>query len=169
MPKLDPTTWLAPTAAVIGEVTIGKESSVWFGAVVRGDVMPIRIGDRVSIQDNAVVHATLDWCDTIVGDDVTVGHSVILHGCQIDPMVIIGMGTIILDHAHVGSNAIIGAGSLVTMHTEIPPGVLAVGRPAKPVRDLKPAELEAIADSARRYTHYVQNYVGDGVGQRLDG
>lgn len=154
VPRIDPSAFVAPTASVIGDVSVGPESSIWYGTVIRGDVMAIRIGARSSIQDNTVIHATGGWSETLVGDEVTVGHSVILHGCRIGSRVLVGMGSIVLDDAEIGDGTLLGAGSLVTARTKIPPGVLAHGRPAKVARDLKPAELENILEAARLYVQY---------------
>lgn len=153
-PRIDPSAFVAPTASVVGDITIGEEASIWYGAVLRGDVMPIHIGARTSIQDNAVVHATGGWCETRVGAECTIGHSVILHGCVIGDRVLVGMGTIVLDEAEIGAGTMIGAGSLVTARSKIPPGVLAHGRPAKAVRDLRPDELERILEAAALYRRY---------------
>lgn len=157
-PVVDPSAFVAPTASVIGDVTIGPGSSIWYGAVLRGDVMPIRIGARSSIQDNSVIHATGGWADATVGDDVTVGHSVILHGCRIGSRVLVGMGSIVLDDAEIGDETMLGAGSLVTARTKLPAGVLAHGRPAKAVRDLKPEELERILEASRLYVGYAREH-----------
>lgn len=153
-PRLHETTFVAPTASVIGDVDIGAESSVWYGAVLRGDVMPIRIGRRTSIQDNAVIHATGGWSDASIGDRVTVGHAVILHGCKVGNDVLVGMGSIVLDAAEIGDWVVLGAGSLVTARTKIPPGVLAMGRPAKPIRDLTSDERARIAEASELYVGY---------------
>lgn len=153
-PRLAESAFIAPTASVIGDVTIGAESSVWYGATIRGDVMPIRIGQRTSIQDNSVIHATGGWRDTVVGDRCTVGHSVVLHGCTVGNDVLVGMGSIVLDAAEIGDWVILGAGSLVTARTKIPAGVLAMGRPAKPVRDLTEEERGRIAEAAQLYVGY---------------
>lgn len=158
VPAIDESAFIAPNATVIGAVSIGAQTSVWFGAVIRGDVMPIRIGARTSIQDNCVVHATGGWADTIVGDDCTVGHAVILHGCTIGSRVLVGMGSIVLDAAEIGDDVILGAGSLVTTETKIPAGVLALGRPAKVIRALRPDELERIRESAALYVGYGRDY-----------
>lgn len=157
-PAVHPTVLLAPRASVIGDVSIGEGSSIWYGAVLRGDVMPIRIGERTNIQDNAVVHATGGWCDTVVGDEVTVGHSVILHGCRIGSRVLVGMGSIVLDEAEIGDMTMLGAGSLVVARSRIPPGVLAHGRPAKAVRDLRQDEIERVLEAARLYVGYAREH-----------
>jgi carbonic anhydrase/acetyltransferase-like protein (isoleucine patch superfamily) len=145
---------VAPTSSVIGDVHVGAESSIWYGAVLRGDVMPIRIGQRTSIQDNAVIHATGGWSGTTVGDRVTVGHSVILHGCSVGSDVLVGMGSIVLDAAEIGDWVVLGAGSLVTARTKIPSGVLAMGRPAKPIRELTEVERARIAEASELYVGY---------------
>ena len=153
-PVVHPTAFVAENATVIGDVEIGEESSIWYGAVLRGDVMPIRIGARTSIQDNSVVHATGGWSDTIVGDDCTVGHGVILHGCRVGHRVLVGMGSIVLDAADIGDDVMIGAGSLVTARTKIPSGMLAHGRPAKVIRELTNEERERILEASSLYRGY---------------
>jgi carbonic anhydrase/acetyltransferase-like protein (isoleucine patch superfamily) len=157
-PAFEPSVFVAPSASVIGDVSIGADSSVWYGAVIRGDVMAIRIGERTSIQDNAVMHATGGWSETVVGDEVTVGHSVILHGCRIGSRVLVGMGSIVLDDAEIGEGSMLGAGSLVTARTKIPAGVLAHGRPAKAVRELKPEELANVLEASRLYVQYAREH-----------
>ena len=153
-PRIAPGVFCAPSASIVGDVEIGDESSIWYGAVLRGDVMPIRIGARTSIQDNSVVHATGGWHDAIVGDDCTVGHGVILHGCRIGHRVLVGMGSIVLDEADVGDDVMIGAGSLVTARTKIPSGMLAHGRPAKVVRLLTDEERARIMEASTLYRRY---------------
>lgn len=160
LPRVDPSCFVAPTAAVIGDVEVGAGSSLWFGAVLRGDVMPIRVGARTSIQDNCVVHATGGWCETRVGNECTVGHSVVLHGCTVGDRVLVGMGSIVLDEAELGADVILGAGSLVTARTKIPPGVLAMGRPAKVVRELTGEERARIVEAAKAYAELVADYRG---------
>lgn len=157
-PSVDESVFVAPTASVIGDVHVGAGSSIWYGAVIRGDVMPIRIGERTSIQDNAVIHATGGWADAAIGDRVTVGHSVILHGCRVGSDVLVGMGSIVLDDAEIGDWVVLGAGSLVTARTKIPPGVLAMGRPAKPVRELNADERGRIAEASELYVGYAAEH-----------
>ena len=127
IPSVAASAYIAPGAALIGDVVIGPESSVWFNTTIRGDVMPIRIGARTSIQDNSVIHATEGWAPTVVGEDCVVGHNVILHGCTLGDRVLVGMGSILLDAVEVGSDVLIGAGSLVTARTKLPSGVLVMG------------------------------------------
>jgi len=153
--------YLAPTASIIGDTQIGAGSSIWFGAVLRGDVQPIRIGARTSIQDNSVVHATGGWTPTLVGDEVTVGHAVILHGCTVHDRVLVGMGSIVMDAAEIGSDTILGAGSLVLTETKIPSGVLAHGRPARPIRDLREDELKFIREAAQTYIEHTAEYLAE--------
>ncbi len=157
-PQIDPDAFVAPTSSVIGQVTIGAGSSIWYGAVLRGDVMPIRIGARTSIQDNSVLHATGGWADCIVGDECTIGHSVILHGCNVGHRVLVGMGSIVLDDVEIGDGSMIGAGSLVTARTKIPAGVLAHGRPCKPVRELTAEEHERILEASSLYVRYAREH-----------
>lgn len=159
LPTVDPTCFVAPNASVIGDVTLGKETSIWFGTVLRGDVAAIKIGARTSIQDNSVVHATGGLSACTVGDDCTVGHSVTLHGCIVGNGVLVGMGSIVLDNAVIGSNSMIGAGSLVTAGAKIPEGVLALGRPAKVIRKLTEEELGRLRESAELYVKYGREYL----------
>lgn len=158
-PTVSADAFVAPNVSIIGDVHVGAETSLWFGAVLRGDVMPIRIGARTSIQDNSVVHATGGWWPTDVGDDCVVGHGVILHGCTVGSRVLVGMGAILMDEVEVADDSIVGAGSLVTPRTKIPSGVLALGRPAKVVRDLKPKELESIREGAEIYVAKTREYI----------
>jgi carbonic anhydrase/acetyltransferase-like protein (isoleucine patch superfamily) len=160
-PRLDPTAFVADTAVIIGDVEIGARASIWFGAVVRGDVHQIRIGAETSIQDNSVIHVTHDRHATHVGSQVTIGHSVTLHGCTVGDQCIVGMGAIILDRAEIGDRCIVGAGALVTPGTRIPPGYLAVGSPARPKRELTDEELAWLSSSAQHYVELVSAYVDD--------
>ena len=157
-PSVDSEAWVAASADLIGDVHVGPGSSIWFGAVLRGDVMPIRVGARTSIQDNSVIHSTGGWHDSVVGDDCTVGHGVILHGCTVRDRVLVGMGSIVLDEAMLGSDTILGAGSLVTARTQIPPGVLAMGRPAKVIRALRDDERARILEAASHYAELLGDY-----------
>ena len=156
-PRIHPTAWVVPGATVIGDVTLGEESSVWFGAVLRGDINRIIIGPRSNIQDNAVVH--LDTGNpTILGELVTVGHSAIVHACQIDNEVLVGMGAIVLDGAEVGARSIIGANALVTLGMKIPPGSLVLGSPAKIKRALTLDEQKDIARWAWSYVETAKHF-----------
>ncbi len=160
-PRIGEQTFLAETAALIGDVHVGARSSVWYGSVLRGDVFHIRVGDEVSIQDNSVLHVTSGKCPCIVGDRVTIGHSVVLHGCTIDECCIIGMGAIIMDRARIGKNCVVGAGALVTPGTEIEPGYLVIGSPARPKRKLTPDELSWIQTSSQHYVEVAARYLAE--------
>jgi len=157
-PEIHNSCFVAHSADIIGDVTIGEGGSVWFGAVIRGDINSISIGKNSNIQDNCVVHANGDGTPTIVGENVTVGHSVILHGCDIGDNCIIGMGAIILDGAKIGKNTIIGAGALVPGNKEIPSGVLCLGSPAKVVRELTEEEIANFKITAEHYVEAAAEY-----------
>jgi carbonic anhydrase/acetyltransferase-like protein (isoleucine patch superfamily) len=160
-PLIDETVFVADTATIIGDVEIGARSSIWFGAVLRGDVFHIRIGAETSVQDNAVIHVTHDRFPTLIGSRVTIGHAVTLHGCTIGDLCIIGMGSIVLDQAEIGERSILGAGALVTPGTRIPPGHLAVGAPARVKRALTEAELQWLESSAAHYVELGRVYRGE--------
>ena len=157
-PQIDRSVFLAESCSVIGDVVIGANSSVWYGTVIRGDVMPIRVGERTSIQDNTVIHVTSDFSGTIIGSDCTVGHSAIIHACTVEDFCLIGMGSIILDGARIGRGSLVGAGALVTPGTDIPPGSLVVGSPAKVKRPVNDKEREQIAYGAQHYVELAQRY-----------
>mgnify|MGYP000110811531 CR=1 FL=1 len=158
-PTIPSNVFIAPSADVIGDVVLGEESSVWFGTVIRGDVHYIRIGARTNIQDLSMLHVTRKTHPLVIGDEVTVGHHVTLHGCTVKDRVLIGMGAVILDGAVVGENAMVGAGALVTQGMEIPPGSLAFGNPAKVKRLLKPEELAFLGQSAQNYVNLAGHYL----------
>ncbi len=157
-PRLAEDVVVMQTAVVAGDVHIGAGSSVWFGAVVRGDVHYIRIGELTNVQDGCLLHVTTGAHPLIIGGGVTIGHGAILHGCTIEDGALIGMGAIILDGAHIGREALIGAGALVTEGTRIEPRTLAVGSPAKPRRELTPAEVEQLRKSALHYHELAREY-----------
>src|SRR5437667_5572895 len=140
-PTIHSSAWVVPGATVIGDVVLEEESSVWYGAVLRGDINRIVIGPRSNIQDNAVVHVDTDY-PTTMGELVTVGHTAIVHACKIDNEVLIGMGAVILDDVEVGARSIVGANALVTIGTKIPPGPLVLGSPTKTTRKLSPHEQQ---------------------------
>ena len=156
-PTLHPTAFVAPGASVIGDVTLAEESSVWFQAVLRGDINRIVIGPRSNVQDGAVVHLADDY-GAFVGELVTVGHKAVLHACTIADEVLVGMGAIILDGAEIGARTIIGAGALVTGGTKIPPGSLVLGSPAKVVRSLSLEEQAGIKVWAEKYVALSRAY-----------
>jgi carbonic anhydrase/acetyltransferase-like protein (isoleucine patch superfamily) len=164
-PKIGENSWIAPSADVIGDVTIGEDCSIWFGTVIRGDVHKIVIGDRVSVQDLSMVHVThykredkSDGNPTIIGDDVTIGHRVMLHGCEIKKACLIGMSATILDGAIIGEESIVGAGSLVTKNKIFPPRSLIMGTPARVVRELTDDEINELYASSKRYVSFKNNY-----------
>ncbi|MCY1023200.1 gamma carbonic anhydrase family protein [Pyxidicoccus sp. MSG2] len=152
-PRVHPSCFVEDSAQVVGDVELGEDSSVWFNAVLRGDVNPIRIGKRTNIQDLTMVHVTSEQHPTHVGDDVTVGHRVILHGCIVGNRVLVGMGAILMDGVEVGDECIIGAGALLTPGTKVPPGSLVVGSPGKVKRPITDAEREFLQLSALHYVH----------------
>lgn len=156
-PKISDSAFIAPNATVIGDVEIGDDSSVLFGAVVRGDIAPVRIGNSTNIQDLSVLHQTPGMPLTLE-DNVTVGHKVTLHSCTVKKGALIGMDSIVLDEAVIGENAFIGAGSLVTGGTVIPPNTLAFGRPAKVVRELTAEDLEEMKRINETYVGHIPNY-----------
>ena len=166
-PKIHPSVYMSDNVYVIGDVEIGEDSSLWFGAVVRGDVNYIRIGKRTNIQDNSVVHVTHDTGPTIVGDNVTVGHRVILHGCVLGNNILVGMGAILMDGVEVEDHVIIGAGALVTQNKKIPSGVLVAGVPAKVIRDLREEEIRMIEESAQNYVQYKNVYLNQSSSETL--
>lgn len=157
-PKIDKDAFVAPSADVIGKVEIGKDSSIWFNVVIRGDVGYAKIGENTSIQDLSMLHMTKDyWLK--VGDNVTVGHSVTLHGCEIGDNCLIGMGATILDNAKVGKNCIIGAGAVILENANFPDNSLIAGLPAKVKRKVSKEEAEGLKEHALRYVKYSKEYM----------
>ncbi len=159
-PTISSSVFIAPSADVIGDVEVGIESSVWFGTVIRGDVNTIRIGERTNIQDLSMLHVTRKTHPLVIGNEVTVGHHVTLHGCTIKDRVLIGMGAIVLDGAKICEGAIVGAGSIVTEGMEIPSGSLAFGAPARVKRVLTAEESTFLKKSARQYVELAKLYLG---------
>lgn len=157
-PQVAPTAYVDAQAVVIGDVVLGEHSSVWPCVVIRGDVHFIRIGARTNVQDGSVLHVMRDHHPLILGDDVTIGHGVILHGCTIESRCLIGMGSIILNGAKIGTGSIVAAGTLVPEGTEVPPGSLFMGHPGKFRRSLTAADLESIDRYAQRYVEYKETY-----------
>jgi carbonic anhydrase/acetyltransferase-like protein (isoleucine patch superfamily) len=161
-PRLADSVWVADGAVIIGDVEIGPESSVWFGAVVRGDVNHIRIGARTNLQDESVLHVTSGTHPTLVGDDVTLGHRATLHGCTVKDRCLVGIGATVMDGAVVGEDAMVAAGSLVPPGMVVPPGMLALGSPAKVKRQLTREEIEYLRKSAANYAGYAEQYRREG-------
>lgn len=157
-PRIDPTAFIAETAVVIGDVEIGERSSIWYGTVVRGDVHYIRIGNRTNIQDQSIIHVSGGTDPTVLEDEITVGHRVTLHGCYVETGCLIGIGSILLDGVRVGRNSLVAAGSLVTPRTQIPPGSLVMGSPAKVKRPLTEAELTDLSKFWQNYTSIIDRY-----------
>lgn len=158
LPRVHSTAYVDDSAQVIGDVEIGEESSVWMCAVVRGDVNTIRIGRRTNIQDGTVVHVMHETHPTTLGDNVTVGHAAILHGCTVEDQCLIGMGAVLLNGAHIGAGSIVAAGSLVVEGMKVPPRSLVMGSPAKVRRSLTDAEVADIQAYADRYVSYRLDY-----------
>jgi len=157
VPKIADDAFIAENAVVIGDVEIGSESSIWFGAVLRGDINKITIGKCTSIQDNSVIHIDTDK-PVFVGDYVTVGHNAILHGCKIGNYVLIGMGAIVLDGAEIGDGAIVAAGAVVLEGRKVPPKTLVAGVPAKPVKELDDSIFETLEHHAKKYAEYAKSF-----------
>lgn len=157
-PQLDPSVFVAPTATIIGNVKVARDASIWFGAVIRGDLELIEIGERTNIQDNVTIHAD-PGNPCRIGDDVVVGHNSVLHGCTIGSNTVIGMGSVVLNGAKVGSGSIVGAGSVITEGKEFPPNSLIVGAPAQLKRTLPPETVEAVKAGVETYRKLAQEYL----------
>ena len=166
-PRIGPNCFLAETAVIIGDVEIGADCSIWYGAVLRGDVNSIKIGNRVNIQDGAVLHTLYKSSVVEIGDDVTVGHNAVVHGAKIGNNVLIGMGAILMDHAVVADNTIIGAGALVSSHAQLDPGVYA-GMPAKKMKEGSEAITADCQKSASGYLVYKEWFMASSADERPD-
>jgi carbonic anhydrase/acetyltransferase-like protein (isoleucine patch superfamily) len=164
-PTLGRDVYVAPNATVIGDVHLGDEASVWWSTVIRGDVFPIRFGARTNVQDGSVVHVTGGKAATTVGDDVTIGHMVLLHGCTVGHRCLIGMGSILLDGAEIGDDSLVAAGSLVTPRSKFPPRSMVVGRPAKRLREVTEADLAMIREGGQLYVQYAATFRSGAVKQ----
>jgi carbonic anhydrase/acetyltransferase-like protein (isoleucine patch superfamily) len=158
-PEIDPLAYVHDSAVLMGRVRVGKDSSIWPHCTLRGDDGSIVIGERTSIQDGTVVHLTSGLSNTVVGDDVTVGHKAILHGCQIGNFVLVGMGAIILDNAQIGEYSLIGAGAVITAGKVIPPRSLVLGSPAKVIREVGERELMMIQAGALSYVEKTREFL----------
>jgi len=157
-PKIDESVFVCDGVQIIGDVEIGKDSSVWFNTVIRGDVNYIRIGERTNIQDGSVLHVTYKKYPLIIGNEVTIGHGALVHGCTLKDLVLIGMGAILLDNCIINSNSFIAAGTLVREQFEVPEGVLVAGVPGRIIRDLTEGEIAKIKRSSSNYLMYVNTY-----------
>ncbi|MBD3306912.1 gamma carbonic anhydrase family protein [candidate division KSB3 bacterium] len=153
-PDIHPTAFVEASAQVIGDVAIGRDSSVWYNAVVRGDVHYICIGERTNIQDGVVVHGIFGKYPVIIEHDVSIGHNAVVHGCTVRSNCLIGMGAIILDNAEIGENCIIGAGALITTGTTVPPNSVVLGIPGKIHRQVTTEEVQQLTERASRYVDY---------------
>ncbi len=160
-PKWGENCFIAPNATIVGNVEMGDECSVWFNAVVRGDVNFIKIGNRVNIQDGAIIHCTFQKCGTTIENNVSIGHNAIVHGCVIHENVLIGMGAIVMDNVQIGSNSIIAAGAVVLENTIVEPGSIYAGVPAKKVKNISEAlisgEINRIAGNYVKYSEWFKN------------
>ncbi len=159
-PKIAPSAFIAPSADVIGDVEVGSNASIWFQTVLRGDIEPIRIGSNSNIQDGSIVH-TIMGAPVIVGDWVTVGHRVVLHGCAVESHCLIGMGAVLLNNVRVGEGSIVAAGALVLENTVIPPRSLYLGVPAKFQRQLTEADQHFVDAHATHYLQFKENYLAE--------
>lgn len=155
--------FIAPNATIVGDVIMGKDCSIWFNAVVRGDVNSIRMGDKVNVQDGAVIHATYQKTRTVIGNNVSIGHNAIVHGCTVEDNVLIGMGAIVMDNAHIGSNTIIAAGAVVLEGTIVEAGTIYAGVPAKKVKNVSQelihGEIDRIANNYIMYADWFRDQV----------
>lgn len=155
-PRFGQNCFLADNATVVGEVVMGDNCTVWFNAVVRGDVHSITIGNNTNIQDGAVIHCTYQKAKTVIGSNVSIAHNAIVHGCTVEDNVLIGMGAIIMDDAVIGSDSVIAAGAVVLAGTRVEPGSIYAGMPAKKVKDISPEMREVIQRTARNYPMYAE-------------
>ncbi|MBL7682412.1 MAG: gamma carbonic anhydrase family protein [Flavipsychrobacter sp.] len=157
-PLIPDNCFVAPNATIVGDVQMGDDCSVWFNAVVRGDVNSIRMGNKVNIQDGACIHCTYEKTKTIIGNNVSIGHNAIVHGCTIEDNVLVGMGAIVMDRVKIGQNSIIAAGAVVLEDTEVPAGSIFAGVPAKKVKDISQelikGEIERIANNYTMYSDW---------------
>jgi len=159
-PKVAASAFIAPTAVLIGDVEVGEEASVWFGVVIRGDNGPIRIGNRSNVQDNAVLHVS-ENCETVLEDDVTVGHCAVLEDCRIEKGALIGSNAVVLNGAVVGAQALIAAGAVVGVNAQIPPRTVAAGAPAKVKKELDGASIGWVEHAGPEYVHLSRSYLQD--------
>lgn len=157
-PQIPEDCFVAPNATIVGDVTMGSECSIWFNAVVRGDVNKIKMGNKVNVQDGACIHCTYQKTETVIGNNVSIGHNAIVHGCTVEDNVLIGMGAIVMDRARIGKNSIIAAGAVVLEDTTVPPGSIFAGVPAKKVKDISQdllqGEVERIANNYLMYSSW---------------
>jgi len=161
-PEIPQNCYIAENATVVGDVIMGEECSIWFNAVVRGDVNKIRMGTRVNVQDGACIHCTYQKTETNIGNNVSIGHNAIVHGCTVEDNVLIGMGAIVMDGVRIGSGSIIAAGAVVLENTQVPAGTIFAGVPAKKVKDISPELLQGEVERiAKNYVMYSSWFSGD--------
>ncbi|MEI7471459.1 MAG: gamma carbonic anhydrase family protein [Chitinophagaceae bacterium] len=165
-PEFGENTFIAPNATIVGDVKTGADCSIWFNAVIRGDVNFIKLGNKVNVQDGAILHCTYEKCGTLIGNNVSIGHNAIVHGCVIEDDVLVGMGAIIMDNAHIGSNSIIAAGAVVLENTRVEPGSIYAGIPAKKVKDISQekikGEIDRIANNYLTYSSWFKTPTEEG-------
>ena len=170
MPIFGANCFLAPNATIVGDVVTGDDCSIWFNAVVRGDVNTIRLGNKVNVQDGAVIHCTFEKAATVIGNNISIGHNAIVHGCVLEDNVLVGMGAIIMDNCRVGSNSIIAAGAVVLENTIVDPGSIYAGVPARKIRDISQemisGEIERIAKNYLLYSSWFKEALKDDTGNR---
>ncbi len=158
MPSVPESCFIAPNATLVGALVMGEQCSVWFNAVIRADVNKIFLGDRVNVQDGACIHCTYQKTETRIGNNVSIGHNAIVHGCTVEDNVLIGMGAIVMDNAHIGTGSIIAAGAVVLEGTQVAPGSIYAGVPAKKVKEVSPelqkGEIERIAQNYLKYSKW---------------
>lgn len=160
-PRFGNNCFIAPNATIVGDVVAGNDCSFWFNVVIRGDVNSIRMGNKVNVQDGAVIHCTYQKTKTIIGNNVSIGHNAIVHGCTVEDNVLIGMGAIVMDHAHIGQNCIIAAGAVVLENTTVEPGSIYAGVPAKKIKDIRQeliqGEINRIANNYVKYADWFRD------------
>lgn len=167
-PKIDESCYIAENATIVGDVVLEEDCSVWFTAVIRGDVNSIRVGSKSNIQDGAVIHCTYEKAATTIGRNVSIGHRAIVHGCTIQDNVLIGMGAVVMDHAVIGENCIIAAGAVVLENTVCEPGCIYAGIPAKKIKTLTPQQIDTIKKTANNYVMYSGWYNAPGKEDNID-
>lgn len=172
MPEFGNNCFIAPNATIVGDVIMGDDCSIWFNAVLRGDVNSIRMGNKVNVQDGAVIHCTYQKTKAIIGNNVSIGHNAIVHGCVIDDNVLVGMGAIVMDNARVGSNSIIAAGAVVLENTVVEPGTIYAGIPAKKVKDISQelisGEINRIANNYLMYSGWFKASISPEGGENKE-
>ncbi len=168
-PRIPDSCFIAPNATIVGDVTAGEECSFWFNAVVRGDVNKITLGKRVNVQDGACIHCTYQKTETLIGNDVSIGHNAIVHGCVVEDKVLIGMGAIVMDNAHIGTGSVIAAGAVILEGTIVPPGTVWAGVPARKVKEtsaeLMAGEVERIAKNYLFYSSWFKDIPAAAAGE----